>query len=83
MIWQRSEFFEQFRQVDLGSNGELQKLVDQAQQVIQGVTPADLRQNDFVRAKVVEQLAGIQTAVDGLMVSKPRRLIELESKDEG
>src|SRR5438309_658023 len=36
-----NSFFEEFRRLDVGSSGELQRLVDQAQQAVQGIKPDD------------------------------------------
>lgn len=74
-------FFEQFRTLDTGSNAALQALVDQAQQVVQGMTPAELRDNADARAKVAAGLSEIQQAVDALMVDRPERAISLEEDD--
>jgi hypothetical protein len=76
-------FFEEFRNLDVGSNGNLQALVDQAQKVVKGVTPDDLRGDATARAKIADGLAGIQKALDGLMIAKPKRAISLEEEGEG
>ena len=41
-----SEFFERFQQLNVRSNPELDALVEQAQQLVRGVTPQELRDND-------------------------------------
>jgi hypothetical protein len=73
-------FFEQFRELDIGSNAELQELVDKAQNVVKGVNAGELRENTDVRNAVASQLAEIQQAMDGLMVNKPKRAISLEDE---
>src|SRR5207248_2591455 len=39
------DFFEKFRRLNVRSNQELDQLVEQAQQLVQGVTPQALRDN--------------------------------------
>lgn len=69
------EFFEQFRQLNIGSNAELDALVARAQQIVRGVQPQELRDNDGLRQQLAGQLARVQTAIDGMMVDQPRRRI--------
>lgn len=76
------EFFEQFRAIDTGSNGKLQELVNQAQQIVGGVTADDLRGSDDARTRVAVGLAEIQQQMDQLMINRPRRAISLEEEGE-
>jgi hypothetical protein len=75
------EFFEQFRNLDLGSNVELNHLVDQAKQVVEGVSPDDLRSSTDLRSKVADQLAAISKDLGGLMIERPKRAISLEDDE--
>jgi hypothetical protein len=76
------EFFERFRYLSVRSNEELERLVDQAQQMVQGIGPQDLRDNDSLRANVVQQLTTVQATLDAMIVSQPRRRI-LRSQPSG
>jgi hypothetical protein len=78
-----NSFFATFRSLNVGSNGELNALVDAAQQAMAGVQPEDLRGNDDVRQAVQSQLANIQRDLDSMMVDRPRRAISLEDEEEG
>ena len=69
------EFFDRFRYLSVRSNEDLEKLVDQAQQVIGGVAPQELRDSDALRQDVTRQLSGVQAALDGMLVNQPRRRI--------
>ena len=69
------EFFERFRYLSVRSNEDLEKLVDQAQQVVQGVAPQELRDNDGLRRDVARQLTSVQASLDGMLVNQPRRRI--------
>jgi hypothetical protein len=67
------EFFERFRQLNVRSNAELDALVEQAQRVVRGVEPQSSRDNADLRKHVSTQLAGVQAALDGLLVDRSRR----------
>jgi len=68
-------FFERFRQLSISSNDQLDELVDQAQQVVQGVEPQTLRDNHVLRQTVAAELSEVQTVLDDLLVDRPRRNI--------
>lgn len=70
-----TEFFQRFKELNVGGNDELDRLVEQAQRVIRGVEPQELRDNGTLRQQVATQLAGVQSVIDGLMVDRPRRNI--------
>jgi hypothetical protein len=67
------EFFERFRSLSVRSDAELEQLVDQAQQLLQGVEPQKLRQSRTARQQLARQLSTVQSTLDGLMVDRPRR----------
>lgn len=70
-----SGFFERFRSLSVGTNAELDRVVDQAQQIVGGVRPQSLRDNGELRQRVATQLSGVQATLDGLLVDRPRRNI--------
>ncbi len=61
--------------LNVNSNAQLDALVDQAQQVIRGVGPQTLRDNESLRQQVATQLSQVQSVLDGLLVDRPRRRI--------
>lgn len=67
-----TQFFERFRSLNVGTNAELDELVDQAQQIVGGVRPQNLRDNSGLRQQVATQLSGVQSVLDGLLVDRPR-----------
>ena len=71
-----TEFFERFRTLNVRSSEQLDELVSRAQQVIGGVEPQQLRDSATLRQRVVTQLAGVQSSLDGLLVDRPRRNIQ-------
>ena len=68
-------FFDRFRTLNVGSNAELESLVDQAQQLLRGVAPQDLRASDALRSRITQQLGEVQTALEPFLVDRPRRNI--------
>lgn len=68
-------FFERFRGLNVGTNAELDRLVNQAQQIVSGVQPQTLRDDTDLRQRVATQLSGVQATLDGLLVDRPRRNI--------
>lgn len=70
-----SEFFQRFRTLNVRSSEELDELVTQAQRVVRGVEPQQLRDNTMLRQQVAAQLSGVQATLDGLLVDRPRRRI--------
>ena len=70
-----TEFFERFRSLNVRSNEQLDELVDNAQQIVRGVDPQALRDNQFLRNTVAQQLGNVQNTLDELLVDRPRRNI--------
>jgi len=70
-----TEFFERFKNLNVRSNQELDQLVEQAQQLVQGVTPQDLRDNNALRAQIATEMTQVQTNLETMIVDRPRRQI--------
>jgi hypothetical protein len=70
-----TEFFQRFRQLNVRSNQQLDRLVADAQRVIRGVEPKDLRDNAGLRQHVATEMSRVQSVLDGLLVDRPRRNI--------
>jgi hypothetical protein len=69
------EFFDRFRELNVRSNPQLDALVAEAQRVVQGVGPQDLRDCDGLRRAVATQMSRVQAELDQLIVDRPRRRI--------
>jgi len=69
------QFFARFQSLNVRSNEQLDGLVDQCGQIVQGVEPRDLRDRGDLRRQVATELAGVQSVLDGLLVDRPRRNI--------
>ena len=70
-----TEFFERFRRLNIRSNDQLDALVGDAQRIMRGVEPQELRDRANLRGRVATQLTTVQASLDGLMVDRPRRSI--------
>ena len=75
-----TDFFARFQRLNIGSNAQLDQLVQQAQSVIDGVQPQQLRDSGNLRQHVASQMAGIQSSLDQLLVDRPRRRIQRRPK---
>jgi len=70
-----TEFFGRFSQLNVRSNAQLDDLVAQAQRIVRGVDPQALRDNTNLRQHVAQELTGVQSVLDDLLVDRPRRNI--------
>ena len=73
-----TDFFEQFRRLSVGGNEELNTVVAEAEGLMRGVEPADLRANTgvgWLQNRVREGLAGVADALDPLIADAPRRRV--------
>ena len=78
-----TSFFARFRELNVRSNQQLDQLVDRCEQLVSGVAPQSLRDNDSLRNKLCGRLAGVQSSLDQLMVERPRRNILRGRKQSG
>ena len=71
------EFFGRFGQMRLGGKAEeqLEQLVAQAQRIVSGVAPQDLRDSSNLRQNVAQNLSRVSAELEGMLVSRPRRKI--------
>ena len=69
------EFFERFRRLNIRSSPELDALVEQAQQTINGIEPQTLRDSNRLRQMVARDFEQIRASVGELLNDRPRRNI--------
>jgi hypothetical protein len=69
------EFFGRFRQAGLRGGEDLDRLVGQAQDLVRGIRPNDLRQSEGLRERIAGDLARVGRQLETLMVDRPRRRI--------
>ncbi len=77
------EFFQRFRHLNVRSSQQLDELVVDAQRIVRGIQPQQLRDSVSLRQQVTTQLSGVQSVLDGLLVDRPRRSILRRSRQEG
>ncbi len=70
-----TEYFGRFRDLNVRSNEELDALVERAQQIVRGIEPQALRDNNGLRQQVATQLSQVQAVIDGMLIDQPRRRI--------
>jgi len=70
-----TEFFQRFRRLNVRSDDQLDHLVDQCQQIVGGVEPQTLRDNQVLRQSVATELGEVRQVLDELLVDRPRRNI--------
>jgi hypothetical protein len=70
-----TEFFQRFRQLNIRSNEQLDRLVADAQGVIRGIEPQALRDDAGLRQHVATEMSRVQSVLDGLLLDRPRRAI--------
>lgn len=70
-----SEFFQRFQRLNVSSNAQLDALVEQAQQLLQGVTPDQVRTWPELRQRVQAGMEGVRQQLDNLVIDAPRRRI--------
>lgn len=72
-------FFDRFSHLSIGSNAQLDRLVDEAKGLLSGRTSEELRKNGELRETVAEQVENIYSRVSEFIVDRPERGIDLES----
>jgi hypothetical protein len=69
------DFFQRFRSLNVRSNEQLDALVTDAQRIIRGIEPQELRDNTALRQHVATEMSRVESVLDGLLVDRPRRNI--------
>jgi hypothetical protein len=75
------EFFGKFRNLSLGSNEQLDELVNAAQAILGDTRPELLRDAPNVRDVVRQGMSAISARLDDCLVNRPKRLIRLDDED--
>ena len=79
-----TDFFARFQQLNVRSNPELDALVEEAQRLVQNVSPQDLRDNDSLRQQIASEMTRVRGQVEGLITDAPRRrLVRARPSAEG
>ena len=79
-----TEFFNRFARLNVRSSPELDALVEQAQGLVRGVSPQDLRDSGALRQHVATEMARVQAGVEALITEAPRRrLVRMRPSENG
>ena len=68
-----ADFFSRFQQLNVRSNPDLDALVEEAQRLVQGVSPQDLRNNETLRQQMATEMTRVREQVESLITDVPRR----------
>jgi hypothetical protein len=69
------EFFARFGRLSIHNRSELDELVERARETLAGVVPQQLRDSGALRQRLSRELSRIETGLDGLLETRPRRNI--------
>ena len=69
------EFFGRFRQLAVRNGDDLERLVEQAQDLVRGIRPQDLRQPGQLRERIASDLVRVGQDLESMLVERPRRRI--------
>lgn len=69
------EFYDNFRQMNIRSNAQLDTLIQRATDIVSGVDVKDLRKNNNLRQNLTQQMGEVKTALDNLITNAPRRRV--------
>lgn len=69
------EFFDRFKSLNLKSNPELDKMIEEAKQVTKGINPTTIREDFDLRKKLATNMNEIGEKLEGFMETMPRRSI--------
>ena len=80
LIDNMNEFFRTFEGRNVVGDQELAGLVGEAQKILSGTNPNELRRNSTARAVTRNSLAAVRTIMDDSLMIKPTRLISFEDE---
>ncbi|NDC55289.1 MAG: hypothetical protein EBZ69_00380 [Alphaproteobacteria bacterium] len=69
------EFYENFQNMNVRSNAQLEGLIRQANELVSGIDVKDLRKNNNLRQSLTQQMSGVKSALDSLITNAPRRRV--------
>ena len=69
------DFLDRFQQLNIRSDADLDRLVEDARSVINGLNPSELRSQQGLRRHIADELTRVEASIDGWMVNRPRRNI--------
>lgn len=73
VIGNLNDFFERFRDLNVGNNQQLDELVNQAQGIVQGAKIGDIKEQASLRLRMQGQFKEVSDRLETMMVNRPRR----------
>ena len=77
MMEKMGEFLDSFSDRNLFADDQLAELVDQARDVVNGLSTDELRQDGNLRKYIADEMNQLRISVDGALEDLPRRKIRL------
>lgn len=74
-------FMETFTDRNITDDVEMERVIAQANQLLDGVDPQSLRDSDSTRAAVAQGFAAIQSQLDAMMVPRGSRVIQFDDDE--
>ncbi len=74
------EFFDRFQRLNIRSDDQLDRLVGDARNIVRGMLPQELRDQDGLRQRVATELTRVEQSLEGWMIDRPRRSILRRSR---
>jgi hypothetical protein len=76
-----NDFLDTFKARNIAGDEQLEKLVDEARKIIQGVDDGALKHSDSARTSITAGFSVIKSKLDKMVVDKPSRKITFASED--
>jgi hypothetical protein len=70
------EFFDRFKHLSVRSSTQLDAMVEEAQRIVQGITPEQLRGSNDLRQEIATNLSAVSATLDGVLIDRPRRRLD-------
>ena len=76
-------FFDRFRTLNIGSNADLDRIVDEALRIVKGVDVKNLRKDVTAQGSIRSSMQELARQLDGMVVDRPKRKITLGEETVG
>lgn len=81
MVDNFAEFLDTFGARNINNDGDLQRFVEQSKNLLKGVDPGDLRDNEALRINVANGFNKMKKQLDNMIVTKPKRRIVFDDSE--
>lgn len=77
------EFLDDFSQLNIRNDQELEEQVARCRLILEGVDPVTLRSDDGFRQEIARKMTSVQQQIDAMMVDRPKRKIRIIPEAQG